>query len=126
MLGYITATAWNYASAPNLFRVDFRTYEFIGFQGGTTVYFVRTDVPPGIKQSADILKAQGLVSGGIAATTGRDLGIRLSLDMLGVPFKHVTGYRSGERAMLALQRKRNSSLCKHDLRAIAARSSRRW
>jgi tripartite-type tricarboxylate transporter receptor subunit TctC len=104
VFGYITASAWSYASAPNLFRVDFRNYEFIGYQGGTTVYFVRTDVPPGIKQSADILKAQGLVSGGIAATTGRDLGIRLSLDMLGVPFKHVTGYRSGERAMLALQR----------------------
>jgi hypothetical protein len=104
MMGYITATAWNYASQPYLFRVDFKTYEFIGFQGGTAVYYMRTDVPPGIKQARDIVKAQGLVSGGVAATTGRDLGIRLTLDILGVPFKHVTGYRSGERARLALQR----------------------
>lgn len=103
-MGYITATAWNYASQPQSFRVDFKSYEFIGYQSGTAVYYVRTDVPPGIKQPADILKAQGLVSGGIAATTGRDLGIRLTLDMLGVPFRHVTGYRSGERARLALQR----------------------
>ena len=103
-MGYITATAWNYASQPQIFRVDFKTYEFIGYQGGTAVYYVRTDVPPGIKQSADLVKAQGLVSGGVAATTGRDLSIRLTLDMLGVPFKHVTGYRSGERARLALQR----------------------
>jgi putative tricarboxylic transport membrane protein len=104
VLGYITGTSWGYASQPQLFRVDFRTYEFIGFQGGTAVYFVRTDVPPGIKQPADILKVQGLISGGVAATTGRDLSIRLTLDMLGVPFRHVTGYRSGERTMLALQR----------------------
>ena len=102
-LGYLTGSAWNFASQPNL-RADFRDYEFIGFQGGTVVYYVRTDVPPGIKQPADLLKAQGLVSGGIAATTGRDLAIRLVLDILGVPFRHVSGYRSGERVRLALQR----------------------
>jgi tripartite-type tricarboxylate transporter receptor subunit TctC len=103
-LGYLTGSAWNFASQPNLFRHDFRDYEFIGFQGGTVVYYVRTDVPPGIKQPADLLKAQGLVSGGIAATTGRDLAVRLVLDILGVPFRHVSGYRSGERVRLALQR----------------------
>jgi len=102
--GYLTGSAWNFASQPQLFRVDYRNYEFIGFQGGTVVYYVRTDVPPGIKQPADILKAQGLISGGIAATTGRDLAIRLTLDILGVPFRHVTGYRSGERVQLAIQR----------------------
>jgi tripartite-type tricarboxylate transporter receptor subunit TctC len=103
-LGYLTGSAWNFASQPTLFRADFRDYEFIGFQGGTVVYYMRTDVPPGIKQPADLLKAQGLVSGGIAATTGRDLAIRLVLDILGVPFRHVSGYRSGERVRLALQR----------------------
>jgi hypothetical protein len=102
--GYLTGSAWNFASHPQTFRLDFRGYEFFGFQGGTVVYYVRTDVPPGIKHPADILKAQGLVSGGIAANTGRDLGIRLVLDILGVPFRHVTGYRSGERVRLALQR----------------------
>ena len=102
--GYLTGSAWNFASQPQLFRVDYRKYEFVGFQGGTVVYYVRTDVPPGIKQPADILKAKGLVSGGIAATTGRDLAIRLTLDILGVPFRHVTGYRSGERVQLAIQR----------------------
>src|SRR5262245_59865320 len=101
---HITATASTYASQPQVFRVDFRTYEFLGLQGGTAVYYVRTAVPPGIKQAADIVNAQGLVSGGVAATTGRDLTIRLTLDMLGVPFRHVSGYRSGERARLALQR----------------------
>ena len=34
----------------------------------------------------------------------RDLLIRLSLDILGVPHRYVTGYRSGQTARLALQR----------------------
>src|SRR5262249_60091719 len=47
--GYLTGSAWNFASHPQSFRLDFRDYEFVGFQGGTVVYYVRTDVPPGIK-----------------------------------------------------------------------------
>jgi len=104
MLGFITATAWNFAAEPERFRVDFKTYQHIGYTGGTAVYYVRKDVPPGIHQPTDIVKAKGLVSGGVNARTGRDISIRLTLDILGVPFRHVSGYGSGERARLALQR----------------------
>src|SRR5262249_40796993 len=62
-----------------------------------------TDVQPGMKQAADLVKAKGLVSGGLAADNSKDLLIRLSLDMLGVPFRHVTGYRSNNTARMALQ-----------------------
>ena len=68
------------------------------------MYYVRTDVAPGMKAATDLVKAQGLISGGLAADNSKDLLIRLSLDMLGVPFKHVTGYRSNNTARLALQR----------------------
>jgi hypothetical protein len=104
MVGFLTATAWNFAAEPERFRVDFKTYEHIGFTGGTAVYYMRKDVPPGINTPTDIVKAKGLISGGVNARTGRDISIRLTLDILGVPFRHVTGYGSGERARLALQR----------------------
>ena len=104
MVGFLTATAWNFAAEPERFRVDFKTYEHIGYTGGTAVYYMRKDVPPGIGKPTDIVKAKGLVSGGVNARTGRDISIRLTLDVLGVPFRHVTGYGSGERARLALQR----------------------
>ena len=64
----------------------------------------RTDVPPGMHHSADIAKAQGLIAGGLSADTSKDLRLRLALDMLGVPYKYVTGYRSSPPARLALQR----------------------
>ncbi|MEA2936595.1 MAG: hypothetical protein QOC56_99 [Alphaproteobacteria bacterium] len=103
VMGYLTGAAWVYAMDPEKHRVDLRSYEFIAYQPGTTVYYVRSDVPPGMKAAADIAKAKGLVSGGLAADNSKDLLIRLSLDMLGVPFRHVTGYRSNNTARMALQ-----------------------
>jgi len=104
VIGYLSGTAWIYVSDPDRWRVDFRKYEFVAYQPGTTIHFMRTDVPPGMHQPADIAKAQGLVAGGLSADTSKDLRLRLALDMLGVTYKYVTGYRSSPPARLALQR----------------------
>ena len=104
VLGYFAGTSWIYVSDPERWRVDFKTYEFVAYQPGTTVHFVRTDVAPGMKTPADILKAQGLIAGGLSIDTSKDLRLRMGLDMLGVPFKYVTGYRSSAPARVALQR----------------------
>ena len=104
MMGYLTGAAWVYATEPDKLRVDFKSYEFIAYQPGTAVYYVRTDVKPGMKDAADIVKAKGLISGGLAIDNAKDLLIRLTLDILGVPYRHVTGYRSNAAARLALQR----------------------
>jgi tripartite-type tricarboxylate transporter receptor subunit TctC len=99
VLGYLSGTAWLYVSDPDRWRVDFRKYEFVAYQPGTTVHFMRTDVPPGMHQPADIAKAQGLIAGGLSADTSKDLRLRLALDMLGVPYQYVTGYRSSPPAL---------------------------
>ncbi len=104
MFGYFTGAAWKYLVEPENHRVDFRTFEFIGFQPGNAVYYMRADTPPGMKQPADIMKAQGLVVGGLAAEASKDLLMRTSLDMLGVQYKYITGYRSSVNARLAVQR----------------------
>ena len=103
-MGYLSGTSWIYVSEPERWRVDFKTYEFVAYQPGTTVHFVRTDVAPGMKEPADIVKAKGLIAGGLSIDTSKDLRLRLGLDMLGVPYKYVTGYRSSPPARLALQR----------------------
>ena len=104
LLGALTGVAWIYASDPGRWRVDFRNYQFIAWHPSTTIHFVRTDVKPGIKTPEDIVKAQGLIGGGLSADTSKDLRMRLGLDMLGVPHQYVTGYRSSPPARLALQR----------------------
>jgi tripartite-type tricarboxylate transporter receptor subunit TctC len=104
MLGYFSGTAWNFVSEPERWRVDLRAFEFIAYQSGTTIHFMRTDVPPGMKEPADIAKAQGLIAGGIVADNPKDVRLRLALDMLGVPHRYVTGYLGSMQARLALQR----------------------
>jgi tripartite-type tricarboxylate transporter receptor subunit TctC len=104
MFGYFTGAAWKYVMEPEKHAVDFRTFEFIGYQPGNAVYYVRSDTPPGLKTAADILKAQGLVAGGLATESSKDLLIRLTLEMLGVPHKYITGFRSSVNARLAVQR----------------------
>jgi tripartite-type tricarboxylate transporter receptor subunit TctC len=103
MFGYVTATAWPYVIDPTTFRVDFKSYEFIASQPGNAVYYVRADAEPGIKAAADIMKAKGLVAGGLSADSSKDILIRVQLDMLGLPYRYVTGYRSNTTARLALQ-----------------------
>ena len=72
-LGYFTGSAWRYANNPERFRVDFRSYEFVAYQPGTSIAYMRTDVPPGIKDATDIIKAQG--RGGGRARRGKFEGL---------------------------------------------------
>jgi len=102
--GYFTGTAFQYALDPERFRVDFKSDEFVSVQHGSTVHVVRTDVPPGMKEATDIIKAQGLIGGGLSVDTPKDIRMRLMFDMLGLTYKYVTGYRSSPSARLALQR----------------------
>jgi tripartite-type tricarboxylate transporter receptor subunit TctC len=103
MFGYLTGTAWNYVIDPAAFRVDFRSYEFIGAQPGNAVYYMRADTPPGMTAPADLMKAQGLIVGGLGVDSSKDLLERLTFDMLGLQYRYVTGYRSSNTARLALQ-----------------------
>ena len=104
MLGYLTSTAWPAVANPDRFETNFKDFEFVAYQPGTSIYYVRTDVAPGLKTPADLAHAKGLVAGGLEKTNAKDLGIRLTLDMLGVPYKYVTGYGSNQPARLAFER----------------------
>jgi tripartite-type tricarboxylate transporter receptor subunit TctC len=104
VIGYLSGAAFRYINDPERHRIDLKSYEFIASQSGASVYYVRSDVAPGMKRASDIIRAQGLIAGGLGPENAKDLRIRLTLDLLGVPFKYVTGYRSSAPARLALQR----------------------
>jgi hypothetical protein len=94
VIGYLTGVAWRYVNIKERSRVDFLSYNMIAYQPGTTVYYVRSNVEPGIKVAGDILKAQNLVVGGLTADSSKDILERLCLDLLDVKYKYVTGYTS--------------------------------
>jgi len=104
MAGYFTGSTQRFVSNPERFSVDFRTYEFIAVLPSGRLHFMRTDVKPGIKTATDVVKSQDLVVGGLGRDGPKDLAMRLTLDLLGVRYKYVTGYNSSAQAVLALQR----------------------
>ena len=86
-------------------RLDDRVERhFVAIQGGATVNYVRSDVPPGMKTATDIAKAEGLVVGGLSVDSSKDVRVRMGLDLLGLKYKYVTGYRSSAPARLAFTR----------------------
>src|SRR5580698_2237949 len=87
MAGYFTGTGFIYALDPSRFDPDFKSYGFVAIQGGATVAYARSDVPPGLRSATDIVKAEGLVAGGLSVDTSKDIRMRLALDMLGVKYK---------------------------------------
>ena len=103
MLGLLTASSWTFAFEAGRSRVDYKTYEFVATQASTAVYYIRTDVQPGMKVPTDLGRAQGIVVGGLGADSTKDLLLRLSLDLLGHTYKYVTGYRGSNAARLAFQ-----------------------
>src|SRR5258708_822431 len=103
LAGYLTGTAFLYALDPERFRVDFKTYEFVGIQPGTSINFVRTDLAPGLKAPADIMKVRDLIVGSLGPVSSKGTRLRLGLDLLGIPFKYISGYRSGGTAKLAIE-----------------------
>ena len=104
VVGYFTATAFISMLTPERFQPNFTSYEFIATQGGTTVHFIRSDVEPGMREAGDILRAKGVVIGGLSPESPKALRGRLIFDMLGVPHGFIGAYRSGGAAKLAFER----------------------
>jgi tripartite-type tricarboxylate transporter receptor subunit TctC len=104
MVGYFTGSAHRYISNPERFSVDFRTYEFVAVLPTGRIHFMRTEVRPGIKKAADIVKAENIVVGGLGPQQPKDMAMRLTLDMLGVPYNYVTSYNSSAQGLNALLR----------------------
>ena len=104
MAGYLTAAAWNYVIDPASYQdrlPDLRVHRLPARQRRLLRARRRADEHEVRRLDHG---RQGLVAGGLSANSSKDMLIRLTLDMLGVRFKYVTGFRSSAPARLALQR----------------------
>ena len=73
--------------------------------GAELVMFARTDsVAGGLKQPTDIMKAKNLKFAAIRPTATLDLYGRLTLDVLGINFTYVPGYRGAAKFRAAIRR----------------------
>ena len=102
--GSLTGIASKAATGDPSLKVDLTALEFIATGVGTSVVYARTDIPPGLKKPADFLKASNFWSGGLTADSGKDLQLRMQLDLLGLKYRYVTGYAGTAEARLAFER----------------------
>ena len=71
--------------------------------GETSVVYIRADT--GVKAASDIIKSvKPIIIGGFTRESNKDLALRMALDLLGVPYRYVTGYAGEADLRLAVQR----------------------
>lgn len=84
-------------------RYDLNTMPIIAGAAETSVVYIRADA--GVKAPQDLLKpAKPIVVGGFTRENNKDLGLRLALDLLGAPYRYVTGYAGVAELRVAIQR----------------------
>ncbi len=74
-------------------RYDPSKFEFIGASATPQTTLMRTDVKPGLKTAADIVKAETFNIAGRNATRELDLQGNLALDIIGARYNYVPGFR---------------------------------
>ncbi len=84
-------------------RVRYNDLKFIiGFRSALMMY-MRRDTPPGITKPSDVVKATNVKMGALSPIDTSTLRMRMSLDLLGVKYEVIPGYkgtRDIETAML--------------------------
>ena len=68
-------------------------FELIGSGYAYRVTLMRTDVPPGIKKPADVMKAKTFNVGGRRADRSLDMIGNLAMEMIGANYRFISGYR---------------------------------
>jgi tripartite-type tricarboxylate transporter receptor subunit TctC len=103
-LGYFSGFATSALMADPALRVDVLKFAFVAAGPGITVTYIRSDVPPGLKVPADIMKAKDFWAGGMTPDGEKDIVERMQLDFLGLHYNHIAGYAGSAEARLAVQR----------------------
>ena len=84
-------------------RYDLNKMPIIAGAAETSIVYIRADTE--IKSPVDLLKpAKPIVVGGFTRENNKDLALRLAFDLLGVPYRYVTGYAGVAELRVAVQR----------------------
>ncbi len=86
-------------------RFDLKNITVIGAGASSYVTIARTDFPPGLKSAGDLLKVKKMIVGGRGTTDGLGLWARMPLNILGVDYRYVPGYRGQPKLNAAIRAK---------------------
>lgn len=91
--GYFTISAIGPIIDDPALKVKIYDFTIIGGARGWTLAYGRKDIPPnGIKVPADLAKATKIFAAGYSRSSSHDTTLRLTLEIMGLPYKMVTGF----------------------------------
>jgi hypothetical protein len=91
--GYFTASATQSLVDDPALRIKLYDFTVIMAARGWNIVYARKDIAPGgLARPADIAKARDVYAGGYARGTSHDTRLRLALEILGLPYRMVTGF----------------------------------
>jgi hypothetical protein len=73
-------------------KVGLQDFSVVAGAKGWSVVYGRKDMPPGLTKPADLAKATSVFAGGYSRSSAHDTRLRLSLEVLNLPYKIVTGF----------------------------------
>ena len=82
--------------------VDLSEFVWLGGTGLPSVCFIRRDAGDGVSNVDDLLTTGSFKVAGYRATTSTDIRMRLGLDLFGIEYVYVPGYRSTAKVSAAL------------------------
>ena len=91
-MGYFTFSPTPAVADDPALRVRMSDFVVVGASRSWAVAYARKDTPPGLASAADIVKAPKVFIGGYSRPTLHDTRLRLTFDLLGVPYTVVTGF----------------------------------
>lgn len=74
-------------------RVKYNDFVFIAGVEQPTITYARKDTPPGLTKGTDIMKVPTVKVGALAVTSTQALNSALALDLLGVKYNMIHGYK---------------------------------
>ncbi len=102
-LAYLTGSTGKQALGDSTV-IDMNTLAYVGNSPDVNLTYARSDIAPGLRQPLDLMKARDFWVGGLSPDSSKDVIERMQLEMLGLPFKYLTGFKGSPEARLALQK----------------------
>ena len=93
-LGYFTFSPTPAIADDPSLKVNLGDFVVVGATRSWAVAYARKDTPPGLTRPADIVKAPKVFIGGYSRATLHDTRLRLSFELLNVPYTMVTGFQA--------------------------------
>jgi tripartite-type tricarboxylate transporter receptor subunit TctC len=93
-LGYFTFGPISSIAEDPALKIKVEDFAVVGATKSWALAYGRKDIAPGIQKPADLAKAKNVFLGGYSRSSLHDTRLRLSMEILGVPYQMVTGFQS--------------------------------